>query len=67
MNSLLAIVTVTPLMFLAKKGMLTKATAIIALKRPGPKTATIASANKIYGNAIKTSMIRIITLSVLFP
>ena len=47
MNSLLAIVTVTPLMFLAKKGMLTKATAIIALKRPGPKTATIASANKI--------------------
>ena len=47
MNSLLAIVTVTPLIFLAKKGMLTKATAIIALKRPGPNTATIASASKI--------------------
>ena len=39
-------VIVTPLTFLAKKGMLTIATAINAFIKLGPSTATIARANK---------------------
>ena len=65
--SLFAIVTVTPRMFLAKKGILTRATAIMALNKPGPSAATIANAKRIYGKAINTSTKRIIILSVLLP
>ena len=54
-------------MFLAKKGILTRATAIMALNKPGPRAATIANAKRIYGKAINTSTKRIIILSVLFP
>ena len=55
------------LTFLAKNGMLTIATAIKAFINPGPKTATIASASKIYGNAINTSIERIRSVSAFPP
>jgi hypothetical protein len=39
--------TVTPLIFRAKKGIFTIATAISALNKPGPRAATMAKASKI--------------------
>ena len=45
-NSLLAMLTVMPRILRAKNGTLTAATAMSALKRPGPSAATIASAKR---------------------